>query len=91
MWKPKEDRVVLKAVPPEEKTKSGLIIPNEAQKISEWEVLAVGPNKQDIQLLPGMRVMVSDGAGMEITVDGQDQKVVRFSDIHLYDDQPQSS
>jgi chaperonin GroES len=113
MWNPNEDRVVLKPIDSEKKSKGGIIIPPEAQKISEWEVLAVGPtatskNNQEllveigrmlgqvpqelkqegVKLLPGMRVMISDAAGMDIEVDGEKQRVVRFIDIHLYNEAP---
>lgn len=96
MWKPKENRVALKPVPPEEKTKSGLIIPTEAQKVSEYEVLAIGPLtgsnlEAKIELLPGMHVIVNNGAGLDIEIDGEEQKVVQFSDIHLYDDEPKKA
>lgn len=92
-WKPKEDRVVLKGITPEKMTASGLHIPLEAQKTSIWEVLAIGPVtgvKTEIVLKEGDLVMISDAAGMDIEVDGEEQRVVRFSDIHLYNDEPKT-
>jgi len=97
---PTEDRILLKPVPPETQTKSGLIIPLEAQKIKMWEVVAVGPqvlNKivvvgdkinvvqnPDVKIKEGMLVMVPDAAGIDFEEDGQSLRVIRHSSIELY-------
>ena len=95
MIKPNEDRVILKAVPPETTTATGLIVPVEAQKVELWEVVAIGPachtlckdcrSKIANELEVGMIVMISQNAGMDITYEGEDYRVIRYTDIHLYD------
>jgi co-chaperonin GroES (HSP10) len=97
---PSEDRVLLKPVPPETQTKSGLIIPLEAQKIKMWEVVEVGEqvlNKivvvgdkitvvqnPEIKIKAEMLVMVPDAAGIDFEEDGQSLRVIRHSSIELY-------
>lgn len=78
--KPLGDRVVVKALAQEEKTKSGIVLPDTAkEKPQQGEVLAVGPGKvlENGQRLPldvkvGDKVIYSKYAGTEIKVDGQD-------------------
>jgi len=82
---PTEDRVILKPIPPDTKTKSGLIIPNEAQKIQLWEVVAVGPSASPIKLEKGMVVTIPDSAGYDYELDGQQFRVIRHGSIDLYD------
>jgi chaperonin GroES len=95
MLKPNEDRIFLKPIPPETKTASGLIIPIEAQKVALWEVLSVGPvignckkcGAEKVQeLKPGMLVLINENAGMDFTYENETYRVVRFNDIHAYDD-----
>lgn len=83
---PTEDRVILKPVPPETKTKSGLIIPIEGQKIKMWEVVAVGPSEQKVKIQPGMIVVIPTEAGYDFEEDGQPLRVIRHGSIDLYDD-----
>lgn len=103
MMFPTEDRVILKPVPPESKTKKGLIIPDTAQKVKLWEVVSVGPqvaNKivlvgdkitivqnPEVRIKPGMIVMIPEEAGIEFEDEGQPLKVIRHSSIELYSEQ----
>ncbi len=82
--KPTEDRVLLKPIPPDTKTKSGLIIPNEAQKIQLWEVVEVGPNQGNVKLEPGMVVMIPEAAGYDFEHEGKPYRVIRHGSIDLY-------
>lgn len=91
---PNEDRVTLKAIAPEEKTAGGLYKPVEAQKIEIWEVVEIGQSsqccktcgtKRDETLKPGDLVYINETAGLDYSYEG-DFRVVRFSDIHLYDE-----
>lgn len=83
---PTEDRVVLKPIPPDTKTKSGLIIPPESQKVEMWEVVAVGPTEQKVKIEPGMIVVIPEGAGYDFTENGQPLRIIRHGSIDLYDD-----
>jgi chaperonin GroES len=83
--KPTEDRIILKPVPPDTKTKSGLIIPNEAQKIQMWEVVDVGPSQGPIKLEAGMIVTIPESAGYDYELDGQQFRVIRHGSVDLYD------
>ncbi len=102
MWKPNEDRVYLIPIPPEEKTESGIYKPSEAQKIEAWEVIAIGPSSAECKvcktqrdiiknLKVGMLVMINKEAGMDVekTEFNPDFRVIRFGDIHGYDDKPE--
>jgi len=78
--KPLGDRVVVKALAQEEKTKSGIVLPDTAkEKPQQGEVIAVGPGKilENGQRVPldvkvGDKVIYSKYAGTEIKVDGQE-------------------
>ncbi len=91
---PNDDRVVLKPIPPETKTKTGLIIPVEGQKVVLWEVVSIGPSsqecktcktKRDTKLEVGMLVLINENAGMDYEDEGEQFRIIRFSDIHAYD------
>ena len=82
---PTEDRVIIKPIPPETKTKTGLIIPSEAQKIALWEVVDVGPQQGQVKLEPGMVVMIPEGAGYDFEDKGEPRKVIRHGSVDLYD------
>lgn len=95
MFRPNDDRVVVKPIPAEEKTKGGLFKPIEAQKIDIWEVVFIGRNtseckncKSELQndLKPTDIVWLNENAGMPVNDGEADYKVIRFSDIHLYED-----
>jgi len=86
--KPLADRVVVKAIPVEEKTKSGIIMPDTAkEKPQEGEVVAVGPGRiEKGERIPpevkvGDRVIYSKYAGTEVKYDGQEYLILRESDI----------
>ncbi len=86
--KPLGDRVVVKPEPAEEKTASGLFIPDTAkEKPQRGNVLAVGPgkvengNKIDMTVSNGDTVLYGKYSGTEITMDGEDVLIMRESDI----------
>ena len=83
--KPTEDRLIIKPVPPETQTKSGLIIPTEAQKVQMWEVVSVGPTEQKIKIEPGMIVVIPESAGTDFEYEGEKLRVIRHASIELYD------
>jgi chaperonin GroES len=81
---PLADRVIVEAAPAEEKTASGIIIPDTAkEKPQRGTVLAVGPGKKDepTTVKVGQQVLYGKYAGTEITVDGKDYLIMRESDI----------
>ena len=86
--KPLGDRVVIKQLEAEEKTKSGIVLPNQAkEKPQEAEVVAVGPGgvvdgkeiKMEVKV--GDRVIYSKYAGTEVKIDDEEYIVLRQSDI----------
>ena len=86
--KPLADRVVIKLVTVEEKTKSGLILTAAAQeKPQVAEVVAVGPGglvdgKEIVMIVkPGDKVITAKYAGTEVKADGVEYNIVRQSDI----------
>jgi len=87
--RPLQDRIILKRVEEEEKTKGGIIIPDSAkEKPQEGQVTAVGPGKvaDDGKTIPmsvkkGDRVLFSKYAGTEIKIDGEDHLIMREDDI----------
>lgn len=79
--RPLEDRVLLRPVKPEERTRSGIIIPDTAQeKSQEGEVVAVGDDAS-IKVKPGDRVLYARYSGTEVKVDGVDYLIVGRSDL----------
>ena len=87
--RPLQDRVIVKRVKEEEKTKGGIIIPDTAkEKPSEGEVIAVGPGGRDengklipIDLKVGDRVLFGKWSGTEVKIDGEDLLIMKESDI----------
>lgn len=86
--KPLADRVVVKLVEAEEKTKSGIILTGSAKEKPEVaEVIAVGPGgmvdgKEVVMTVKkGDKVITSKYAGTEVKMDGQEYNIVRQSDI----------
>ncbi len=87
--RPLQDRVIVKRVEEEKKTKGGIIIPDSAkEKPQEGKVAAVGPGKvaDDGKVIPmsvkkGDRVLFSKYAGTEIKIDGEDHLIMREDDI----------
>jgi chaperonin GroES len=81
---PLADRVLVKAAPAEEKTASGIIIPDTAkEKPQKGEVIAVGPGKKDepMTLAPGDFVLYGKYSGTELTIEGVEYLIMRESDI----------
>jgi len=87
--RPLQDRVIVKRVKEEEKTKGGIIIPDSAkEKPIEGEVIAVGPGKilddgkqkpPDVKV--GDRVLFGKYSGTEVKLDGEEHVVLREDDI----------
>jgi chaperonin GroES len=88
-FQPLHDRVLVRRVEEEQKTKGGIIIPDTAkEKPSEGEVIAVGSGirGEDGKITPldvkaGDRVLFSKYGGTEVKVDGEDRIILRESDI----------
>jgi len=86
---PLADRVVVKPVPKEEKTKSGIYIPDTAkERPQEGDIIAVGPGRltEDgkriaMDLKVGDRVIYAKYGGTEIKIDDQELVIMRESDI----------
>ncbi|MFZ5944402.1 MAG: co-chaperone GroES [Bacillota bacterium] len=87
--KPLGDRVVIKAIAQEEKTKSGIVLPDTAkEKPQQGEVVAVGSGKTlengekaPLEVNVGDKVIFSKYAGTEIKVDGEDVLILGERDI----------
>lgn len=82
--KPINDRVVIKPSAAEEKTKGGIIIPDNAkEKPLKGEVVAVGPGKDDKKptVQKGDMVLYGKYAGTEFSYEGNDYLIMREDDI----------
>ena len=88
-FRPLHDRIVVKRIDAEEKTRGGIIIPDTAkEKPSQGEVLAVGPGGRDengklipIDVAVGDRVLFGKWSGTEVKIDGKDLLIMKESDI----------
>ncbi|HZP70990.1 MAG TPA: co-chaperone GroES [Pseudolabrys sp.] len=88
-FRPLHDRVVVRRIDAEEKTKGGIIIPDTAkEKPQEAEVVAVGPGGRDengklipIDVKPGNRVLFGKWSGTEVKLDGEELLIMKESDI----------
>ena len=88
-FKPLHDRVVIRRLEGEEKTKGGIIIPDTAQeKPMQGEVIAVGPGGRDesgklipIDLKPGDTVLFGKWSGTEVKIEGEELLIMKESDI----------
>ena len=88
-FRPLGDRVLVKRVEEEEKTKGGIIIPDTAkEKPQEGEVIAVGPGARDesgklqpLDVSVGDRILFGKWSGTEVKLDGQDLLIMKESDI----------
>ena len=88
-FRPLHDRVVVKRVAEEEKTKGGIIIPDTAkEKPMEGEVVAVGPGARDekgalvaLDVKAGDRILFGKWSGTEIKLDGVEYLIMKESDI----------
>ena len=87
--KPLSDRIVVRPEPAEEKTASGIILPDTAQEKPQiGTIMAVGPGKTSdsgdlvkMSLKKGDKVLYGKYSGTEISVDGDDVLIMRESDI----------
>jgi chaperonin GroES len=87
--KPLGDRVVIKPVEPEERTKGGIILPDTAkEKPVVGEVVAAGPGRKAddgktiaLEVKVGDKVLYGKYSGTEVTVDNQELLIMRESDI----------
>ena len=88
-FRPLHDRVVVKRLEGEEKTKGGIIIPDSAkEKPQEGKIVAVGPGARDeagklvpIDLKVGDNILFDKWSGSEVKVDGEDLLIMKESDI----------
>ena len=88
-FRPLHDRVVVRRVKEEEKTRGGIIIPDTAQeKPQEGEVIAVGPGARDedgeriaLDVKTGDRILFGKWSGTEVKIDGEDLLIMKESDI----------
>jgi len=82
--KPLADRVVIEPKEAEEKTASGIIIPDSAkEKPQKGKIVATGPGTKDekMEVKAGDLVLYGKYAGTEISIDGKDYLIMRQSDI----------
>jgi chaperonin GroES len=88
-FRPLHDRIVLRRIEGEEKTKGGIIIPDNAkEKPQEGEVIAVGPGARDeagkivpLDVKAGDRVLFGKWSGTEVKIDGEDLLIMKESDV----------
>lgn len=88
-FRPLHDRVVVKRLEGEEKTKGGIIIPDTAkEKPQEGKVIAVGPGGRDddgkitpLDVKAGDRILFGKWSGTEVKIDGDDLLIMKESDI----------
>ena len=86
--RPLHDRVIVKRIEEEEKTRGGIIIPDTAkEKPQEGRVVAVGPGKQDdgkvipLGVKAGDKILFGKYSGTEIKLDGEEHLIMREDDI----------
>jgi len=87
--RPLQDRILVRRVAEEEKTKGGIIIPDAAkEKPAEGEVIAVGNGKVDekgkvrpLAVKKGDRILFGKYSGNEIKIDGVDHLILREDDV----------
>ena len=88
-FRPLHDRVVVRRLEGEEKSKGGIIIPDTAkEKPQEAEVIAVGPGTRDetgklipLDLAIGDRIIFGKWSGTEVKIDGEDFLIMKESDV----------
>jgi len=88
-FRPLGDRVLVKRVEEEEKTKGGIIIPDTAkEKPQEGKVISVGPGARDdsgkiqpLDLKAGDRILFGKWSGSEIKLEGEDLLIMKESDV----------
>ena len=88
-FRPLGDRVLVKRVEEEEKTKGGIIIPDSAkEKPQEGLVISVGPGARDesgklvpLDVKAGDRILFGKWSGTEVKIDGEDLLIMKESDV----------
>jgi chaperonin GroES len=88
-FRPLHDRVVVRRIESNQKTKGGIIIPDTAQeKPQEGEVVAVGPGARNekgeivaLDVKPGDRILFGKWSGTEVKLDGEELLIMNESDI----------
>ncbi|MBO0144970.1 co-chaperone GroES [Agrobacterium sp. Ap1] len=88
-FRPLHDRILVRRVESQEKTKGGIIIPDTAkEKPSEGEVVAVGPGPrnetgqiQALDVKAGDRILFGKWSGTEIKINGEDLLIMKESDV----------
>ena len=88
-FRPLGDRVLVRRVEEEAKTKGGIIIPDSAkEKPQEGEVLSIGPGARDdngkiqpLDVKVGDRILFGKWSGTEVKLDGEDLLIMKESDI----------
>ena len=87
-FRPLHDRILVRRVESEEKTKGGIIIPDTAkEKPQEGKVVAVGSGRQEdgtvvpLDVKPGDRVLFGKYSGTEVKLDGVEHLILREEDI----------
>jgi chaperonin GroES len=87
--RPLQDRILVKRIDGEEKTKGGIIIPDSAkEKPQEGKVIAVGNGKigddgkiQPLDVKKGDKLLFSKYAGTEVNLDGEEHLIIREDDV----------
>ena len=88
-FRPLHDRVVVRRIEGEDKTKGGIIIPDTAkEKPQEGEVVSVGPGKRNekgdtvaLDVKAGDRILFGKWSGTEVKLDGEELLIMKESDI----------
>jgi chaperonin GroES len=88
-FRPLHDRIVIRRLDGEEKTKGGIIIPDTAkEKPQEGVVVAVGPGARDesgnlvpTELTAGDRILFGKWSGTEVKIDGEELLIMKESDV----------
>ena len=88
-FRPLGDRVVIRRVEEESKTKGGIIIPDNAkEKPQEGEVISVGPGARDeggnripVDVVAGDRILFGKWSGSEVKIDGEELLIMKETDI----------
>ena len=88
-FRPLHDRVVVRRIEEDERTKGGIIIPDTAkEKPQQGEVIAVGPGARDekgvvqpLDVKAGDRVLFGKWSGSEVKIDGEELLIMKESDI----------
>ena len=88
-FRPLHDRIVIRRIEGEDKTKGGIIIPDTAkEKPQEGEVIAVGPGARDesgklvpLDVKAGDRVLFGKWSGTEVKLEGEDLLIMKESDL----------